>query len=66
MNAFKCDICGKYCDEVYRNNDDTFDIFPNNSNNLGLGNKHIELRDMCHCCYEDIQRYIHNKYLKNY
>lgn|GEM_PF-6739194 len=27
MRAYKCDVCGKYCEDCYEIKDDTFDIF---------------------------------------
>lgn len=64
MNAYKCDICGCYCDEVYRNNDDTFDVYPGDKITYGLRSRNkTELRDMCNKCYDDIKAYIHGKYL---
>lgn len=66
MKAYKCDVCGKYFDDVYSNDGNTFDIFPGDANELGIGNKHIHIRDMCTDCYKDIRTFIHNKYLENH
>lgn len=66
MKAYKCDVCGKYCDDVFSNSNDIFDIFHNNARELGLREEHINIREMCKDCFEDIQKYIFNKYLENH
>lgn len=27
MRAYKCDVCGKYCEDCFEIKDDTFDVF---------------------------------------
>lgn len=66
MKAYKCDICGKYVDDVYVNDDDTFDIFPMDAEHLGLKAEHINIRDMCRDCFEDIKDFIVEKYMRQF
>ena len=65
MKAYKCDVCGHYCNDVYKIDSDAFDIFPNDKVEYGIKERNrTEVRDMCECCYKDIKSYIHGKYLK--
>lgn len=65
MIAYKCDVCGCYCDDVYRMETDTFDVFPGDKMNYGIkDDRRTEIRDMCKCCYETIKGCIHGMYLK--
>lgn len=66
MKAYKCDICGEYCESVYANTNDLFDIFPNTANKLGIGKNKIEIRDICFACHKTIQIHINNMYLENH
>lgn len=67
MKAYKCDICGYYCNNVYKIDSDTFDIFPSDKKLYGIkGDGKTEIRDMCECCYKDIRSYIHSKCLKRF
>lgn len=66
MKAYKCDVCGKFCDAVFNISDDTFDIFPYDAMELGIEEKHITIRDMCTNCYCDIKSFIHSKYMDNH
>ena len=65
MRAYKCDICGHYCDDVYHIDSDTFDIYPNDKLEYGYNSRiKTELRDMCRCCFIDIKNFIHDKYFQ--
>lgn len=62
MRAYKCDVCGKYCEDCYEIKDDTFDIFLSDFVDRGqYDKKKVEVRDLCSECYVDIKNYIHNK-----
>lgn len=62
MRAYKCDVCGKYCEDCYEIKDDTFDVFPSDFIDRGYHDKKkVEVRDLCSECYVDIKNYIHNK-----
>lgn len=63
MEAYKCDICGKYCDSVYENNSKMFDIYRYEARKYGLEDKDVRFQHICEYCYKDIKRYIHNMYL---
>lgn len=63
MKAYKCDVCGYYCNDVYKINSDVFDIFPSDKARYGVNeDSGTEIRDMCECCYRDIRDFIHNKH----
>lgn len=66
MRAYKCDICGCYCDDVYTIDNGVFDVYLTDKARYGIkaGNK-TEIKDICKCCYIDIKGYIHSKYLQN-
>lgn len=65
MKAYKCDICGRYCDDTYKLDSDLFDIYPSDKEEYGIKGKYkIELRDICECCFGKIKGYIHGMYLK--
>ena len=59
MKAYKCDICGEYCD--YSNN---------NYGNIMVGTKKKNVKKMkninelCDSCFEDLQGYIQDKYFE--
>ena len=59
--AYKCDICGKFCDDCYNING--FDVYPSDFEERGYLdiNTKIEIRDLCKSCYNDIEKYIHDK-----
>lgn len=62
MRAYKCDVCGKYCEDCYEIKDDTFDVFLADFIDRGYHDKKkVEVRDLCSECYVDIKNYIHNK-----
>lgn len=62
MEAYKCDVCGKYCEDRYIIYGTTFDIFPSDFTDRGYRNKKkIEVHDLCPKCYIDIRNYIHDK-----
>lgn len=43
MRAYKCDICGCYCDDVYKIDDDIFDVYATDKANMEL-NQEIKQR----------------------
>lgn len=62
MRAYKCDVCGKYCEDCFEIKDDTFDVFPSDFVDRGqYDKKKVEVRDLRSECYVDIKNYIHNK-----
>lgn len=66
MRAYKCDICGCYCDDVYTIDDDIFDVYATDKAKYGIKSRNkTEIKDICKCCYIDIKGYIHSKYLQN-
>ena len=66
MRAYKCDICGCYCDDVYKIDDDIFDVYATDKAKYGIKSRNkTEIKDICKCCYIDIKGYIHSKYLQN-
>lgn len=65
MTAYKCDLCGKYFDDVYRFPEEIFDIFPSETEEMGLPKERIKIRDMCRDCYSNIKCFIVDEYIKN-
>lgn len=55
MKAYKCDVCGKYCDDTYEVTG--FDVYEGFT-------KRKEVREICEDCYIDIKEYIHAKVFK--
>lgn len=62
--AYKCDICGKYCDDCYELEADLFDILEDDFHEYGYNKTYYGVRHMCSDCYDNIKRYIHHKILK--
>ncbi len=60
MKAYKCDICGKYCD--YSHN-----IYGNIMVRTKKKNfkKMKNINELCDSCFEDLQRYIQDKYFEH-
>ena len=56
MKAYKCDICGEYCD--YSHN-----IYGNITVRTKKKNfkKIKNINELCDSCFEDLQRYIQDK-----
>ena len=51
MRAYKCDVCGKYCEDCFEIKDDTFDVFPSDFVDRGqYDKKKVEVRDLCSEC----------------
>ena len=61
MKAYKCDICGKYCD--YSHN-----IYGNIMVRAKKKNykKMKCINELCDSCFEDLQKYIQDKYFEIY
>ena len=59
MKAYKCDICGEYCD--YSHN-----IYGNIMVRTKKKNfkKMKNIKELCDSCFEDLQRYIQDKYFE--
>ena len=66
MKAYRCDICGKYCDDVYENAENTLCIFPSAAMAYGIGEKKIEIHDMCEECFVGLQKFIITSYIENH
>lgn len=63
MVAYKCDICGKYCDDVYEISG--FDIYQDDWMKHGFDNdERREVRQTCKDCYVSVKEYIHAKVFK--
>lgn len=59
MRAYKCDICGKYCEDchnVYGN----ISIQTNKNNPKKIKN----VNELCDNCFEDLKKYVQNKYFE--
>lgn len=67
-DAYKCDVCGKFCSDCYRLNSNLFTIYPSDFTERGYkkSDKEIKINDMCEDCYMSIRKYIHNKAFKKY
>lgn len=63
MKIYKCDICGKCCEDCYELNSDTFDVFKVDFVDRGCYNneRKMKINDLCPECFEDIKKYIHDK-----
>ena len=59
MKAYKCDICGEYCDYSYN-------IYGNIMVRTKKKNfkKMKYINELCDSCFEDLQRYIQDKYFE--
>ena len=60
MKAYKCDICGKYCDYSYN-------LYGNIIVRVGKFKKEKCINEICDSCFKDLQTYIQEKcseYLK--
>lgn len=60
MKAYKCDICGKYCDHSHK-------IYSNimvQTKKKSLNKKKKSINELCDSCFEDLQRYIQDKCFK--
>ena len=59
MKAYKCDICSKYCE--YNHN-----IYGNIKKKKKKKNfkKMKYINELCDSCFEDLQRYIQDKYFE--
>ena len=66
MEAYKCDICGKYCDYVHSLYG-TFNIYPNDYVKRGYKKikKLMPINHLCSECYHDLERYIKDKYFEH-
>ena len=60
MKAYKCDICGEYCD--YSHN-----IYGNIMVRTKKKNfkKMKNINELCDSCFEDLQRYMQDKYFEH-
>ncbi len=59
MRAYKCDICGKYCEDchnVYGNI-----LIQTKKNNF---KKMKNVNELCDNCFEDLKKYVQNKYFE--
>lgn len=61
MQAYKCDICGKYCDYSYN----TYGIFKVRVKKNSC-KKLKDINNLCDSCFNDLQEYIQNKYFEKY
>ncbi len=63
--AYKCDVCGKFCNDCYSVGD-AFSIYPHDYAGRGYPDvQHkTQIKDMCEECYEDIRKYIHDRFFK--
>ena len=60
MKAYKCDICGKDCDYCHN-------IYGNIIGRTKKKNfkKMKNINELCDSCFEDLQRYIQDKYFEH-
>lgn len=59
MRTYKCDICGKYCEDchnVYGNI-----LIQTKKNNF---KKMKNVNELCDNCFEDLKKYVQNKYFE--
>ena len=59
MKAYKCDICGEYCDYSHK-------IYGNIMVRTKKKNfkKMKYINELCDSCFEDLQRYVQDKYFE--
>ena len=64
MRVYKCDICGKYCEDchnVYGN----IAIQTEKNNFKKMKNAKMKnINELCDSCFEDLQRYVQDKYFE--
>lgn len=66
MEAYKCDICGKYCNTTYNLKNDLFDLHPYDFIKRGYRKyRMVLINDLCPECFKNIKEYVHDMYFKN-
>lgn len=58
MKAYKCDICGEYCDYSHH----IYNIMVRTKKKNFKKMKYIN--ELCDSCFEDLQRYVQDKYFE--
>lgn len=66
MKAYICDICNEYVEDVYVNNSELFDIYPEEVEHILCLKKKKQIIDIRKECYEDIKKSVIDKYIEKH